>query len=128
MRGQYICKDEWKVGESVISICCCKIYSGDAGGGQLIFDFSPVYKEGGDKPEETGFENSLKYFKTKEYCEDAVTVLDIDKGNVKQKKYFIISMLILRFGGIHTKIFDWTNNHNSMNGLYMTLYGPRYCK
>lgn len=34
------------------------------------------------------------------------TVLDIDKGNVKQKIYFIISMLILRCGGIHTKIFD----------------------
>lgn len=103
-------------------------YIQETQGGQLMFDFSPVYKEGRDKPEETGFENSLKYFKTKEYCEDSATVLDTDKGNIKQKIYFIISMLILRCGGIHTKIFDWINNHNSMNGLYMTLYGPRYCK
>lgn len=97
-------------------------------GGDLIFDFSPVYKEGMDKPEETGFENSLKYFKTKEYCEGSATVLDIDKGNIKQKINFIISMFILRCGGVHSRIFDHINDNNSMNGLYMTLYGPQYCK
>lgn len=103
-------------------------YIQETQGGHLIFDFSPVYKEGRDKPEETGFEDSLKYFKTKEYCEGSATVLDIDKGNIKQKLYFIISMIILRCGGVNSKFFYWINKHNSKNGLYLTLYGPQYCK
>lgn len=103
-------------------------YIQETQGGRLIFDFSPVYKEGKVKPGEIGFENSLKYFKIKEYDEKSATVLDTDKGNIKQKIYFIISMCILRCGGVHSKIFEWLNNHNSRNGLYITLYGPRYCE
>lgn len=97
-------------------------YIQETQGGNLVFDFSPVYKEGKNKPEETGFENSLKYFKTMEYSEDSATVLDVDKGNVKQKIYFIISMLILRCGRVHSKIFNYINKNNSMNGLYITLW------
>ena len=39
-------------------------------------------------------------------------MLDVDKGNVKQKIYFIISMLILRCGGVHSKIFNYINKKN----------------
>lgn len=51
----------------------------------------------------------MKYFKTMEYCEDLATVLDVDKGNIKQKIYFTISMFILRCGGVHSKIFNYIN-------------------
>lgn len=79
-----------------------------------------------DKPEETGFENSLKYFKTMEYYEDSVTVLDVDKGNIKQKIYFTISMFILRCGGVHSKTFYYINKKrlNRYIGdflIYLTL-------
>lgn len=57
-----------------------------------------------------------------EYCEDLATVLDVDKGNIKQKIYFTISMFILRCGGVHSKIFNYINKNNSMNGLYITLW------
>ena len=34
---------------------------------ELVLDFSSVYKEGKAKPNESGFENSLQYFKTQSY-------------------------------------------------------------
>ncbi len=96
--------------------------------GNLIFDYSPVYEEGKRKPEETGFENSLKYFKVKQYSENSATILDLDKGSVKQKINFIVSMLILKSGAIHSKIFNWLNYQNSKLGLYISLYGCDYCE
>lgn len=103
-------------------------YIQETQGGELIFDFSPVYREANAKPDEIGFENSLRYFNIKKYHEGSATILDLDKGNIKQKINFIASMIILRSGGVHSKIFDWINKHNSANGLYLTLYGPNYCR
>ncbi|MCI8871347.1 MAG: hypothetical protein HFH51_00525 [Lachnospiraceae bacterium] len=74
-------------------------YVQETQGGSLYLDFSPVYKEAREKPEELGFENSLKYFNIKEHQLGSATVLDLDKGNFVQKIKFVISMMILRSGG-----------------------------
>lgn len=36
-------------------------------------------------------------------------MLDVDKGNIKQKIYFTFSMFILRCGVVHSKIFNYIN-------------------
>ena len=59
-------------------------YVQETQGGSLYLDFSPVYKEAREKPEELGFENSLKYFNIKENKLGSYTVLDLDKGNFVQ--------------------------------------------
>lgn len=102
-------------------------YIQETQGGSLYLDFSPVYKEAREKPEELGFENSLKYFNIKEHQLGSATVLDLDKGNFVQKIKFVISMMILRSGGGGSGLFNWLNKRNSKSGLYITIGGPAYC-
>lgn len=70
----------------------------------------------------------MKYFKVKKYKKGSATVLDLNKGNLIQKFYFIISMIILRSGGVHSKLFNLINKQNSKRGLYITISGPDYCE
>ncbi len=49
-------------------------YIQETQGGDLILDYSSVYKEGNSKPDENGFEDSLKYFCTKKYTYGSIRI------------------------------------------------------
>lgn len=94
---------------------------------ELVLDFSSVYKEGKAKPNESGFENSLQYFKTQSYKLESSIVFEPSKGTLLQKSRFLMSEILLRSIGPNSKIFNQFNKRNPAAGLYITTGGPEYC-
>lgn len=67
-------------------------------GGELVFDWQVVLRSAKENPDEDGFEDSLRFFRTKPYTNGSATVLDLDKGTVGQKTMFAVTEVVRIFG------------------------------